>query len=133
MAEKEGVSLNTVLGRIIVAGVLVLVVYVYNYPGSVEPWNVARHILYFIVLSLMVAAASYVYMSLEDDTAEQEIRICPKCRSLNISAFKHTKSWLKRSGPSMGVYSCMDCGYEGAPVILDSMESYGRLLDEKKR
>lgn len=62
-----------------------------------------------------------------------EVNACLKCGSRSISALKQFKDWAKRSGPVMGIYTCQDCGHEGHPLVLDSLEDYKKFMELKKK
>ncbi len=64
------------------------------------------------------------FFSPEEGGKREEILACPRCGGRNITALKHVKHWLKRFGPIMGVYTCLDCGYEGPPVSFNSLGDY---------
>ncbi len=63
--------------------------------------------------------------------SDEQILICPRCGSTDMSAFKHAKHWLKNYGPVMGIYTCQDCGYDGLPIAFDSREEYGDFLRQR--
>lgn len=63
---------------------------------------------------------------------KDEIKACPKCGSMDISGLRHIRDWLKRSGPTMGIYTCQKCGYEGLPIVFDSEKEHKRFLDLTK-
>ncbi|MDD5111656.1 MAG: hypothetical protein PHG85_03860 [Candidatus Altiarchaeota archaeon] len=72
----------------------------------------------------------------EDESARKkpvlnEITACTRCGSRDVSPFKHTKYWLKKDGPVMGICTCQKCGYDGIPIVFDSITEYEKFLKSK--
>lgn len=82
--------------------------------------------------ALRKAVARRLFSEEDEFDIRNRVVACPVCGSRDISATKHIKHWLKRSGPMMGVYYCPKCGYEGPPLELKSEADYEMLRDARE-
>jgi hypothetical protein len=59
----------------------------------------------------------------------REVKVCSNCGSRNIKA---TGNIVATAMMLPGMYECMDCGYVGFPMELDSEEDAERFRGMKK-
>jgi DNA-directed RNA polymerase subunit M/transcription elongation factor TFIIS len=90
-------------------------------------------LLWFLYFEILPRLCAREDEGAKKKPSEKEIKACTRCGSRNISAFKHTKYWLEKDGPIMGIYTCQECGHEGLPIVFDSMENYGKFLKSKEK
>lgn len=90
-------------------------------------------LLWFLYFDILPRLCAREEEGAKKKPSEREIKACTRCGSRNISSLKHTKYWLEKYGPIMGVYTCQECGNEGLPIVFDSMENYGKFLKSKAK
>ena len=76
-------------------------------------------LFWLTVMGLGFAALDRLYLKrffTPEEGEDKRRLICPRCASTELSGLKYDWYWLKRFGPIMGVYKCLQCGYEGLPV-----------------
>ena len=61
--------------------------------------------------------------------ADEEIMVCPRCGSKKISGLKFDSAWKKEHLPISGIYQCLECSYQGLPLLLDSENDYKKLRE----
>jgi hypothetical protein len=62
----------------------------------------------------------------------EEILVCPRCGSKDISSLKHMRYFLKETAPLSGQIMCQDCGFEGLPLMVDSEKTRLKLVKGRR-
>ncbi len=60
----------------------------------------------------------------------KKVKVCPKCESRNVKATGHIVTTV---AILPGKYECMDCGYVGFPLELDSGKDTERFRGDEQR